>query len=444
MNRTPNMLKGSMFKTMLQLMWPILICGFFQQLYNMADSMVVGQFVGSDGLAIVGGSCNILIGAFNGIVNNFAMGAMLVVAFFYGAEDRDKTETSIKMSLVLAAIIGLLATIFFWVFASNILEIMEVPTNLFQGSVAYLRLYTLGFVPGFIFQMIVNLLRAMGETKRPSMYLIMSFILNIILDILFVGVFKMQQAGVAYAYILSMSISAIFTLYSISLQFDFHFQKLHLERNIVGQILKVGIPSAFTSLLYAFSNMFIQTSINKLGSETIAALSIESKIENIFWIAMTGLAVSITALAGQNYGAKNNKRVRATAGVGILVGYGMTAIIAIAYIFFGKTLSSLFSNDPQVIEMAFKMLLFMVPAYFFYPLLEVFADTLKCLGQAFGTTILTVITIVVVRVAWITFYALPNLSYEAILWCYPISWIISSLAFTIYYLIIRKRKLQVA
>ncbi|NLH64206.1 MAG: hypothetical protein GX478_08490, partial [Erysipelotrichaceae bacterium] len=232
MKKRVNVLEGSIPHALLFLMFPILVCGIFQQLYSMVDAIVVGQYVGSAGLAAIGGSCNTLISFFTGITSNMILGCMTVVAFLYGANDR-RTNTGITTSLYLSAGVGLIFTLVYTIFASSILQYLSVPEELLQNSAHYLQLYALGFIPYFLFQTCVNLFRAFGETKWPTILLISSFGCNILLDYLFVGLLGMQQNGIALAYIVTQMIFALAAMKSLSHTYMINFAREHADAEIL-------------------------------------------------------------------------------------------------------------------------------------------------------------------------------------------------------------------
>ncbi len=437
-----DILHGPVTENLILLMYPILICGLFQQLYQMADAVVVGRFAQGNAIAIVGGSASMLISLFTGLASGIVTGSMFVTAFFSGQNSKSKIQNSAQMSILIAAVTGVLCTILFILFSEQILNILHVPSDILNDSAVYLRIYALGFAPYFIFQVSVNLLRALGEAKRPTRYLILSFLLNIILDFLFTGLFRLQQNGVAIAFIISQSCSAALALYDINTHTHLHLFSMHMDLDTVKRILSIGIPSSVTSIIYALTNILIQSSFNLLGSDMVAGYAIHSKIESLYWIIFTGLGMAVTTFAGQNYGAGNKQRLKETVRRGIRLGYLIAIPIALMFYFMSVPLSSIFTKDPKLIGLGSTILKYMAPFYLCYPVIEIITQILKCIGKAVQSTVITLLCISVVRVIWILTVAMKNLCYQNILLAFPISWTIASAVFLIYYSIERKKLLN--
>lgn len=433
-----DILHGNVTINLLLLMYPILLCGIFQQLYQMADAIVVGQFSKSSALAIVGGSASMIIGIFTGLSGGIVIGSMFVTAFFSGQRNHERVRCSTLMSLFISIVFGVISTIVIFLFGYQILNILQVPTDILSDSNTYIKIYSLGYTPYFIFQICINILRALGETRRPTRYLIISFVLNICLDYIFTGVFKLEQNGVALAFITSQTICAYFILRNISIHLDLTFHKFVFDQNMIKKILSIGIPSSITSIIYALTNLLIQSSFNLLGSQMVASYAIHGKIESVYWIFFTGLSMAIATFAGQNYGAENFNRIKQTVHKGIFLGYFIAIPLSLLFFFVSVPLVSIFTSDTTLIEQSSAILRYMAPFYLCYPVIEVLSQILKCIGKATQVTIITLLSISVIRVSWIISVAMKNLTYETILFAFPLSWTIAACIFIVYYFIERK------
>lgn len=437
-----DLLNGSIPKALLALMYPILICNIFQQLYNMADAIVIGNFAGDIGIAIVGGSCNTLTNLFRSICNHFTLACMMVTAYFYGAHDTKKVGMSIKTSIMTVCMLGLLFSLIYIFLAEPLLQALKVPSNIIEPSVSYLRLYSIGFIPYIFFLLMTNSLRALGESKIPTRLLIISFIINIFFDYMFVGIFHFEQYGIAYAFILSQMICDILAWNSIRHRIHIDIFKTKIEIGCLNRILQIGLPACISSLCFQGTNVLVQSSINLLGSEMITYFAICSKIDRFFTIMMEGLAVAVTALIGQNYGAKKYNRIMKIVLDSGIVGMIIAVILSVLCIQLGKPLISLFTSDKLTIENTAAILSFKAAIYFTYPMVEVIQCVLKCLGKSVQSTVIAIVTICGVRCAWILFYALHHLSYKTVLLCYPLSWGLASLVYVGYYFIVKKKELS--
>lgn len=443
MNKRLDILNGKILKTLVLLSFPILVCGLFQQLYNVVDTMIIGRFVGGTGIAVVGGSCSMLITLFNGTSTGLITGSIIVVANHYGARNEHQVQQDIETSIIIAVIGGLAIMLVYMLFAQAILTFLQVPAALVKASAQYLMFYAIGFPFCFVFQMLINIFRAMGEAKRPTRYLIGSFLLNIIFDFLFVVVFKLNEKGVALAYIVTQVISAGVAMRNLSLATALRLKDLKPDPQALQGILKIGIPSSLTSLLYAFTNILIQSSINLLGSEAIAGFAINVKVENLFWTIMTGIGFALTTFIGQNYGARNLTRIRQSIKTSLALAFGITFMTSILIYTQRFLLASIFTTDPALLNIGTRVMAFMSPMYCTYTFIEILSGILKGMGKAIGPTLITLTFICGIRATYVVFYALQHLSIETVLWAYPLSWTVTSLVFIIYFLIVKRRVLDV-
>ncbi|NCB33536.1 MAG: MATE family efflux transporter, partial [Erysipelotrichia bacterium] len=377
-----------------------------------------------------------------GITSGIITGAMFVAAYTYGTGKQKELRISMETSVIICLMFAVLSTVLYVLFAKDALRLFQVPESLLDASAHYLQLYSLGFIPYFIFQLCIGLLRAIGETARPTRYLILSFLLNIAFDYILTGIFNLGSVGIAIAFVLAQSVSLLITLKNMGDLLSPNFLHLNFCFNTCARILKIGIPSSLISIAYAATNILIQSSINLLGSETISSYAIYLKLDNFYWIILACLGTAMTAFSGQCYGAGKYHRISSSIRHGILIGYLITACIALLFKFAGTPLVSLFTSDQSTISTAVSILSFMAPCYFAYPCIEIMTQVLKCIGKSVPATIITLLFCCGFRIVWIVGYALHHLSYQSVMLCYPLSWTITSLVFIIYYEIVGRRLLN--
>ena len=442
MNRKIDILHGDITTTILQLMYPILFCGIFQQLYNLADGIVLGHYAGSLGIAVIGGSANTLVNLFVGLCGSLTSGCMIIAAYHYGRNDHDCVRHTIETSLLLSLAFGILIVLICAVSARYYFLYMSVPAEIYERSIAYLRLYAIGFVPYAVFMTTVGLMRSAGEAKRPTQCLIFSYILNILFDIVFVGVFKMQELGIAAAFILTQIISAFYTLNLFAGRSSLDLLHLHFEAEVSTRILKIAVAGGVASLCYSLTNMLIAYGINMLGSDTIAAYSVYNKIEYVFWIFMGGVSLSVTTFCGQQLGAKQYDRLHAgvikSFWIGLIISAGCSILILSAQNLFPR----LFTDNKNVLLITAQMIQVLAPFYCVYTAIEPFSAALRAIGESTAATVISLLFICGVRVAWILAVAYRYLSIQNILLTYPVSWLFASTGMAVYYFIVKKRILH--
>ena len=300
-----DILTGSIPRQLLAFFLPIWFGTLFQQLYNTADSIIVGNFVGSNALAAVGSSGSpifLLIGFSQGI----AVGAGVVVSQFLGAKDREGAHTAVHTSLALSAILGAILTVCGIAVSRALLTAMNTPAEVLEDAVLYMRLYFGGVLFSVVYNMAAGILNAAGNSKRSLLYLGVASITNIVLDLVLIAGCKMGVAGAAIATVVSQVASALLTLRCIigseGMPWHVSLDKMRIEPGILGAICTIGIPAAAQSAMYNVSNMLIQSSMNSFGTSTIAAWGVYGKIDFVFWMTINSLGIAITTFAGQNFG----------------------------------------------------------------------------------------------------------------------------------------------
>lgn len=428
--------EGSIFGQLLLFFFPILFGTFFQQLYNTADAMVVGRFVGKQALAAVGGSTSTLINLLVGFFVGLSSGATVVISQFYGARKADKVHWAVHTSIAFSVIGGIIFMIVGLVGSPWALEAMKTPEDVMGHAVVYIRIYFLGIIVNLVYNMGAGILRAVGDSRRPLYFLIASCFTNIILDVLLVAVLGMGVAGAALATITSQLLSAVLVVLALMKTDDMYkleWKKVRIDQRMLQRIVRIGIPAGMQSVMYNISNVIIQAGVNTLGTDNVTAWATYGKVDGLYWMMINALGISATTFVGQNFGAGRLDRVRKGAGACMVIGVVLTASVGVVLYNGGHLLVELFTTDQQVQVISMDLLHFMVPTFITYIAIEILSGTLRGVGDAWMPLIITGIGVCAVRVLWIMF-VLPH--YHTIIgaaFCYPLTWSLTTVAFVIYY-----------
>lgn len=428
--------EGVIWKQLLLFFFPLLFGTFFQQLYNTVDAVVVGQFVGKEALAEVGGASAMIINIFVGFFVGISAGATVTISQFFGGGQMREVQEAIHTAAALSIAAGIAIMIIGLFGAVPVLKIMNTPSETMEGSVLYLRIYFCGMVGNLIYNMGAGILRAMGDSKRPLYFLIASCLVNVILDLLLVVAADMGVAGVAAATILSQAFSAvlvIITLMKFPEEYRLKIRSIRFHGWVLKRIIAIGLPAGFQSLMYSLSNALIQTNVNSFGTSTVAAWTAYGKIDSLFWMVVSAFGISITTFVGQNYGAGLYQRVRKGVRQCLLITAVCTLFINALIIPFGQVLFRLFTGDAEVIEIGVMMMRFLVPTFMTYICIEIYSGALRGMGDSLIPMLITCGGICGLRVLWLLI-AVPRWNnMKTVMMSYPITWVITSILFLIYY-----------
>ena len=429
-------LDGNIYGQLIKLFYPIFLGTLFQQLYNTIDALIVGQFVGKEALAAVGGPASTVINLLIGFFVGMASGAGVIIAQYYGAGNAEKTQKAIQMSMGISVVASVILTVVGILTARPFLVSMGTPEDILEMSVSYMIIYYSGTIFNLIYNMGSAILRSMGDSKRPLYFLIVSSVVNIVLDIVFVVYGKMGVNGVAYATVISQIASAvliIISLYLLPPALKLSFRAMTFEKKMLKKIFCIGVPAGIQSILYSLSNVIIQSSVNSFGTDTVAAWTTYSKIDAFFWSMVSSFGMAITTFAGQNYGAGRLDRLKQSVRKGTIIVGSITIVMSIFLHFFGKPLFRLFVADENVIAIGMNIIACFVPFYWTYIMIEILSGVLRAVGDTLIPTIMTVFGVCVLRVVWI-YFAVPKFgTIESVCFSYPLTWSITSLLFYIYY-----------
>ncbi len=441
-DRSLTLTEGRISSQLLMFFFPLLFGTFFQQLYNTADAIIVGRTLGKVALSAVGGSTGTILAVFINFFIGVSNGAAVIISQYFGAKNDHKVKKAVHTALVFSVCSGLAIMIIGIIFTPVMLQTMGTPSDVYKSSEIYMRIFFMGMIPNFIYNMGASILRALGDSRKPLLFLIISCGFNIVLDALFVIVFRMGIAGAAFATVLCQVISAgmvITTLLSMEGPCRLILSELKIDKNVLAKIIRIGLPSGMQSLMYTSSNVLVQTSINSFGTNTVAAWAAYEKVDLIFWMIMNSFGTSIMTFVGQNYGAGKKDRILKGVNICIAMTAVSTVFISSLIYFFGGNVLTIFTVDEKVIEIGTMMIKFLTPTYATYLFVEVYSGALRGMGNSFTPMIITCVGVCLVRVVWILCVLPFAHIIQVLMSCYPITWVISSIAFFVYYHYFMKR-----
>jgi putative MATE family efflux protein len=429
--------EGPVWKGLLIFFFPILLGTFFQQLYNTVDAVVVGQFIGKQALAAVSGGSAVYVNLLVGFFIGLSSGATIIISQFYGAHQKSELSLSIHTAMALSVWAGIFMSILGFFITPWAMRIISTPEDIFEPSVSYLRIYFIGVLPMFIYNMGAGILRALGDSRSPFLILVAGCIANIILDLVCVAVLHQGVAGAAWATVASQALCMILTFARLMTQKDadcrFHFRHMRFTARLLSKMVRIGLPNGIQSSLYTISNLIIQSDVNSFGTDMAAAWAAYGRLDSIFWMTVSSFGTAITTYSGQNYGAGKYDRMKKAARQGMYIIGGASLFYTVAFLLTGRWIFLLFTHDESVISEGLSMMRFLAPFFITYVPIEVLSGTIHGSGQTFRPMIITMLGICVLRVAWL-FTAVPlHRTITMVIACYPVTWIATSAAFFIYY-----------
>lgn len=428
--------EGVIWKQLLLFFFPILFGTFFQQLYNTADAVIVGRFVGKEALAAVGGPTGTIINLFIGFFIGLSSGAGVIISQFFGAGQKKQLSRAVHTAMAFSAVCGFFIMIIGIILAPFALEAMDTPADILPYGVLYMRIYFVGVIPNLIYNMGAGILRAIGDSRRPLYFLIASCFTNIILDIIFVVFWDLGVMGAAIATILSQLLCAILVLIVLirtRQAYQLMLSSLKIDQDMLIRIIRIGFPAGLQSVMYTSSNIIIQSSVNALGTDTVAAWTAYGKIDTLFWMMISAFGISITTFVGQNYGAKKSDRVYR--GIRVCLGICFLSSIVLSFLLytFGSLVFLLFTTDQAVIAKGTQILRYLVPTFFTYVCVEIYSGALRGTGDCWIPMILTSLGVCVLRIVWICTAVPIHPAIETVVFCYPLTWTVTSILFLIYF-----------
>jgi putative MATE family efflux protein len=435
-NRSTDMTTGSIWKRMVSFAVPVFLGNLCQQLYNAVDSVIVGKFVGKQALAAVASSGN-LIFMMTGFFMGLFIGAGIVIAQYFGARNYEKVRSAVHTDIAFALCCGVLLTLLGVFFTPTILTWMRTPADVLDTSILYFRLYFLGSLATILYNAGMGILQAVGDSRSPLYYLVISSVVNVVLDLLFVGAMDMGVAGAAVATVISQVVSAVLCIIKLTRSdgpYRLEIKRIGFDLPLLKKITSQGVPSGVQNSIIAIANVVVQSNINTFGSDAMAGCGSYSKVEGFVFLPITAFAMALTTFIGQNLGAGQFDRAKQGARIGILCSMAMAELIGVALFFLAPYAMRLFNDDPAVVAIGVRQS--HIEALFFCFL--AFAHGVSAVLRGAGRAQVPMYTMLgcwcILRVSYITLALKVWPDIATIFWAYPITWSVSCVVFLIYYL----------
>ncbi len=432
--QTNLMTEGNILKKIFFFSVPLILGNLFQQLYNTVDSIIVGNYVGKGALAAVGSSTstiNLLIAFSQGA----AVGAGVVIAQYLGAKEKQKVEEAVHTAMGIAIALGMILTVLGIALSGTILRLMDTPVDVIEQSNLYLKIYFAGVVFNVIYNMGAGILNAAGNSKRSLIYLCYASVINIVLDLLLIRVFKMGVEGAAIATDISQIVSSVFVVaYLMRTREDYKIQlkKLKIHKNMACGIIKVGLPTGIQNMVISFSNVLVQSSVNGYGSSAVAGFGAYTKVDGFNILPVMSFSMAVTTFTGQNIGAGKIDRVKKGMWITMAMGVVYTITTGCLLLIFSEPIMRLFTQDKEVIEYGRQAMYYFCPFYFMLSIMHALAGTIRGTGKSIPPMIILLTSLCVFRVIWIIF-VLPHFSaIDGIFVLYPVSWAVGIVLMILY------------
>ncbi len=435
--RTTTLTEGCIWKQLVAFAFPLFVGNLFQQLYNTADSLIVGNFLGSNALAAVSSSGNLIflmVGFFQGI----SVGAGVVIAKYFGARDFKEVKKAVHTTVAFALAAGIFLTIFGTLLTSRILIWMGTPADVLPESTVYFRIYFWGSLSFVMYNVFVGILQSIGDSRHPLIYLVVSSVINVLLDLLFVAILGMGVGSAAVATILAQFFSAFLCLFRLMYkspeEYRVYLKDIRFDLPMLQQIIANGLPAGFQNSIIALANVVVQSNINKFGKMAVAGCGAYSKIEGFGFLPITCFAMALTTFISQNLGARQYDRAKKGARFGILCSVTMAELVGIFIYFMIPTLIAAFNHTPEVIAYGTTHARITTLFYFLLSFSHCIAGILRGAGKAAVPMFTMLCFWCIVRVSYITviLHFIPQI--KMIFWAYPLTWSLSSIVFLIYFL----------
>ena len=435
-NRSTDMTTGSIWKRMVSFAVPVFLGNLCQQLYNTVDSVIVGKFVGKQALAAVASSGN-LIFMMTGFFMGLFIGAGIVIAQYFGAKNYEKVRAAVHTDFAFALCCGVLLTLLGVFFTPTILTWMRTPADVLDASILYFRLYFLGSLATILYNAGMGILQAVGDSRSPLYYLVISSAVNVALALRFVGAMDMGVAGAAVATVISQVVSAVLCIIKLTRSdgpYRLEIKRIGFDLPLLKKITSQGVPSGVQNSIIAIANVVVQSNINTFGSDAMAGCGSYAKVEGFVFLPITSFAMALTTFTGQNLGAGQYDRAKRGARVGFTCSMLLAELIGLTLLLVAPYAIALFNDDPAVIAIGVRQT--RTEALFYFAL--AFAHSISAVMRGAGRAKMPMYTMLVcwcvIRVTYITLALKVWPDIITIFWAYPITWCLSCVVFLLYYL----------
>lgn len=428
------MTEGNIWKLLIVFSIPLILGNLLQQMYNTADSIIVGNFVGSNGLAAVGAG-TALINLIIAFSQGAAVGAGVIVSQNLGARDKERTRLAVHTAMCIAIILGVVLSTVGVITSRGLLISMKTPKSVLKDSVLYLQIYCGGLIFNVIYNMATGILNAAGNSKRPLVYLAVASVTNIILDLVFIKEFKWGVKGAAIATDISQALSCVLALgYLLRVKSDYklNIKDLKIHGNTAKQIIRVGLPTAIQNMVISFSNILVQSSVNSYGAAAMAGYAAYLKIDGFNILPVLSISMAVTTFTGQNIGAKKPDRIKKGMWSALIMGIVYTVIIGVVLLMSSHAVLGLFTKNSEVISYGQHAMKYFCPFYFLLGILNILAGTVRGAGKGVPPMLILLFSMCIFRILWIKI-ALPFYStIDGVFILYPISWLVGVILMIIY------------
>lgn len=440
------MTEGPIFSKLLKFSIPLIFSSLLQLLFNAADIVVVGRFAGDNALAAVGSTgslINLLVNLFQGL----SIGTNVVAAHYFGANRKSELKETVHTAMLLSIYSGIIMTAIGVTFAVPILKLMQAPHEVLSLASVYLKIYFGGITATMIYNFGSALLRAVGDTQRPLYILFLAGIINVILNLIFVIIFHLDVAGVAWATVISQTISAILVVIILlkeNEEYSLEIKNMKINMHIFTKIVKVGIPAGFQGIMFSFSNVIIQSFVNSFGSVLIAGNSAACNLEGFIYTSMNGFSQGALTFCSQNMGARKIDRIKKIVWISQLSIIVLGASMSGLFLLFGHQLLGIYTKSPEVIEAGLLRCKVIFTTYYLCGIMDSMANSIRGMGHSLMPVIVTIFGACIFRLIWLfTFFQIPAFHTPLVIFLsYPLSWTITYIAHLICYKKILKKYTQ--
>lgn len=428
------MTEGGIFKNLLFFAAPLILGNLLQQMYNAVDSIIVGNYVGSNALAAVGAGASLiyLLIAFS---LGASVGAGVIVSQYLGAKDKEGVHKAVHTALAISIILGLILTAGGILFSRKLLVMMNTPAEILDDAACYLRIYSYGLIFNVVYNMAAGILNAAGNSRRSLMYLAAAAVVNIFMDLLLIAGLKIGVAGAAIATNFSQAIScilALWFLFRVPADYRISLKSLRIHKAMALRIIQIGLPTGIQNMVISFSNILIQASINQYGATAVAGFSAYLKIDGFNILPVLSFSMAITTFIGQNYGAGKYDRMKKGMWVTLLMGIVYTVLTGILLLTFSGQIMRLFSEDVGVIAYGQTAMRYFCPFYWILAILHSLAGTVRGTGKSIPTMVVLLVSLCLFRIVWIQLVLPYYTSIEGIFILYPVSWLVGAVLMILY------------
>lgn len=428
------MTEGGIFKNLLFFATPLILGNLLQQMYNAVDSIIVGNYVGSNALAAVGAGASLiyLLIAFS---LGASVGAGVIVSQYLGAKEKEGVHKAVHTALAISIILGLILTAGGILFSRKLLVMMNTPAEILDDAACYLRIYSYGLIFNVVYNMAAGILNAAGNSRRSLMYLAAAAVVNIFMDLLLIAGLKIGVAGAAIATNFSQAIScilALWFLFRVPADYRISLKSLRIHKAMALRIIQIGLPTGIQNMVISFSNILIQASINQYGATAVAGFSAYLKIDGFNILPVLSFSMAITTFIGQNYGAGKYDRMKKGMWVTLFMGIVYTVLTGILLLTFSGQIMRLFSEDVGVIAYGQTAMRYFCPFYWILAILHSLAGTVRGTGKSIPPMVVLLVSLCLFRIVWIQLVLPYYTSIEGIFILYPVSWLVGAVLMILY------------